>query len=224
MMEVTMMIKGIATTLAIAVGGALAAPTAVMKASSAAVNILVQDKNTDNWMTICSGSFVDLPLFKGEKVIVTAGHCVDGLPRNAYAAHLFNNDDVDLELVDYMFAWPIGDYAIFRVVEKDQNALKNIKPLKVAKTKLKVSDPVYMYSGPIGTVINYYEGYYSGKMGFVDSPTEVDDMDWVIMNSAPGSSGSIVLNKFGEAVGILVAGLGTDTKLFGAMLVDIPIN
>jgi len=219
----TKMIK-VATTLALALGVAAAAPSAVMKASQAAVNIMLQDKNTNNWMTICSGSFVDLPLFKGEKVIVTAGHCTDDLPNNAYSAHLFNKDDVDLELVDHMFAWPIGDYSIFRVVEKDQAAIKNIKPLKVGKKLSTPGEPVYMFSGPIGTVLNYYEGYYSGKMGFVDSPTVVDDMDWVIMNSAPGSSGSVVLNAKGEAVGILVAGFGTDTKLFGALLVDLPLN
>lgn len=220
----TKMIK-VATTLALALGMATAtAPSAVMRASQAAVNIMFQDKNTMSWMTICSGSFVDLPLFKGEKVIVTAGHCVDELPNNAYAAHLFNNDNVDLELVDYMFAWPIGDYAIFRVVQKDQAALKNIKPLKVGKRFSTPGEPVYMFSGPLGTVLNYYEGYYSGKMGWVDGPTEVDDMDWVVLNSAPGSSGSVVLNAKGEAVSILVAGFGPDTKLTGALLVDIPIN
>jgi S1-C subfamily serine protease len=212
------------TTLALALGIATAAPSAVMKASQAAVNIMLQDKNTNNWMTICSGSFVDLPLFKGEKVIVTAGHCVDDLPNNAYSAHLFNKDDVDLELVDHMFAWPIGDYAIFRVVEKDQAALKNIKPLKVGKKLSTPGEPVYMFSGPLGTVLNYYEGYYSGKMGWVDSPTSVDEMDWVIMNAAPGSSGSVVLNAKGEAVGILVAGMDTDVKLFGALLSDLPLN
>lgn len=216
--------KMIFSAVAAVMSIATAAPSAVMKASQAAVSIMLQDKNTDGWFTICSGSFVDLPLFPKEKVIVTAGHCVDGLPKNSYAATLYNNDTVDLELVDYMFAWPINDYAVFRVVEKDQKAIQNIKPVKVAKTKMTVGDPVYMFSGPIGTVVNYYEGYYSGKMGFNDQPTEVDGMDWVIIDSAPGSSGTVMLNKQGEAVGILVGGFDTTTKLFGAMLSDIPIN
>jgi len=210
-----------AVLIMVAAGLSLASmPKPVQLARQAAINIQWLDKNTEEWRAICSGSFVDLPGYPGEKMVLSAGHCVDDFPNGKYAAKLYNGDSVDLELVRNSFAWPIADYAIFRVA--DTRAVASIKPVKIATGKMKPSDPVYMWSGPIGTDINYYEGYYSGKMSFVDGPSSVDQMDWIVINSAPGSSGTVVLNAKGEGIGILVAGMSTDTKLDGAMLSEIP--
>ena len=221
-MKTKMISKFAASVLAFSFCVSAQAPSAIAKQRDAAVNILFFDKNSETWNAICSGSFTALNQFREEKVIVSAGHCVDDFPKGSYGAKLSNGDTIDLELIDHEFAWPVNDFAVFRVVSKDQDAVKYIKPVKVSSKPLTVDDKVFMWSGPIGTDVNFYSGYYSGKMSFVDYPSEVDLMDWVVINSAPGSSGTVVLNAKGEAIGILVAGFGSDTKLYGALLVEIP--
>lgn len=210
--------KKILTMMAFsAISTALAVPQAVMDARQAAVAILWLDKNAEKWNAICSGSFVKI---KGETFVLTAGHCVDEFPSGSYGAMLSNGDTVDLKIFNYAFFWPVADFTMFKVVDKDLDAVKDIKPLSIGKPLSTIGEPVYMWSGPLGTRINYYEGYYSGKMGFTTDTSDIDDMDWIVISATFGSSGTIVLNANGEAVGILAGGF--TENLTGTFIAEIP--
>lgn len=210
------MIFKIASAMVLATNVAMAIPKGVQEARQAAISLLWLDRNHEAWRAICSGSFIKI---NGQTYVLTAGHCVDEFPNGSYGAVMSNDDTVDLKLESYSFAWPIADYALFKVVDKDLEAIKNIKPLNVGTLLHTIGEQVFMWSGPLGTRINYYEGYYSGKMGFADSPSEIDDMDWVVISATFGSSGTVVLNADGEAVGVLVGGFD---GLVGTFLAELP--
>lgn len=200
----------------VSAGIAHAVPKGVQDAEKASISLLWLDKNHEAWRAICSGSLIKI----NEQIyILSAGHCVDEFPNGSYGAVLSNDDTVDLKLESYSFAWPIADYALFKVADKDLDAIKDVKPLNVGRPLKTIGEQVFMWSGPLGTRVNYYEGYYSGKMGFADQPSEIDDMDWVVISATFGSSGTVVLNADGEAVGILVGGFD---GLVGTFLAELP--
>ena len=198
--------------------GFTSVPRSVFDARSAAVNVaVIVDGNITN---ICSGSVVELE--RGPR-IVSAGHCV---------ADHFSGEEIDRQYVlvdtegnlypatveEFLFDPEVGndDYAIFR---SSFQYLADAIPL--ADEPLQTGDDVFAWSGPLGVDVILLRGYVSGRLQ-VEGGDVINGQWFVSMNSDGGSSGSVILNAEGEAVGVLVRGWNTKVKLYGAILSELP--
>lgn len=190
----------------------LALPYAVWGAADSSVRVFAA--TDDGFRAVCSGAAVELP--EGPRV-VSAGHCVDedGDTRAPYIAEDAVGRRYLLRLERFEKDWPRADYAVFRSTAA--YLLPTIKPAR----HVRVGEDAYVFTAPLGLKMFLSKGYVSGKL-YESFGGEVDGMYLVDLNSDGGSSGSIIVNRQGEALGILVAGFGTEVKLGGAIMAPLP--
>jgi hypothetical protein len=132
----------------------------------------------------CSGNYFK---YKRYKFIVTAAHCVD-------IGEIWADDGIDILKTETLWVDPKRDIAIVRPMGE----LYHTKP---AKFKINYDD------NKVGSIIRYV-GYPSdlGKMVFQGIIAKEDGINLVLQSFAlPGSSGSIIFDKKGRAVAVLVA-------------------
>ena len=140
----------------------------------------------------CSGANVALP--QGNR-IVTAGHCL--LRRTAYYAKDVrgNTYTLRLEAADRT----AHDYALFT-----SSAAYLLPALELAHLPAGIDDLVFMAAAPAALNLQLYRGYVTG---YAHPLSELAD-NWqgaliVDIGAAQGSSGGVVTNERGEALGIL---------------------
>ena len=140
--------------------------------------------------------------------VATCGHVVD-LPANMKEGHLIavTDDDVVYPVTEILAMDPARDSAIIRV-----KAPAPLTPLPLA-TEVMPGDPVWCFSDPSAKRGYYSEGIVSrftkrpfmrkngpaaaSGQAMAANPVWLEtDLDW-----APGSSGSALLDAFGNAVG-----------------------
>lgn len=202
-----------------------AAPPSILRAGLAAYNLWFRGENKTG--IICSGLSVETP--KGPRFL-TAGHCVDAVKEaiGLENASWFISSDPKGERLsavypeDYRHQWPEEDWALFRFSSTPDTLIPYCHSLPT------YGDTVYSWTGPLGALPILRIGYYSGRLHFPDDPEAerlVGGMHFVQTNGAPGSSGSGLLQVEDEKAcvwGIWVGGFTVQTKLDGALAVDLP--
>ena len=187
-----------------------ALPAPIAEDASSSVRIFAQASS--GVRAVCSGAVVALA--EGPRV-VSAGHCVEPELEAPFFAEDLNGNRYLLRLERSAYEWPTKDYAVFRSV-----AAYVLPALPVAET-VEVGDRAYVFTAPLGLKMFYSEGYVSGQL--FDSPGGAIDGMWLVsLNSDGGSSGSIIINAKGEALGILVGGFSPQIKLDGAIMAPLP--
>ena len=78
--------------------------------------------------------------------------------------------------------------------------IEGVVPIKISSNFPKIGDKVLIASGPFGygipgMMVPLFEGIYSGS-----TP---DDRDYYTLQVVPGSSGSVIVNQDGDAVGVV---------------------
>ncbi len=168
------------------------------QASNSVFNLVV-DKQS-----ICTATAVQG--FKGERVLLTAGHCARGLKNdsNVFAYDVNSHARYPVRLLESKFKWSdTVDYAVFGYTTA---AIPETSVLTTT-TVPNVGDPVTTTEGPLGFMPIFVRGYYAGRVYFADDPhNEVNGMYWIQLPAAPGSSGSPVFDSRGRVWGILVGG------------------
>lgn len=159
---------------------------------------------------ICSGGII-------RGYVVSAGHCVSDNPTGVYLARTTDGRLWPLRLVDYALAWPGADYALFRSPLAYLRRGYAIGSLEA----LRPGDAIYYWGSPLRIQTTYFAGYYSGRIHDPDVP-RIAGMALVIIAGDFGSSGSILLDSGGRAVGILVGGFSAEVKLHGVLAVPLP--
>ena len=175
------------------------------------VQILIENK-PGPYFPVCSGAVVDLG---DRKRIVSAAHCFQQGKRYYVRDHTGKVTPVQVERSD-----TVKDHAVLTGV-----AAQTLPAIPIADEPLKLGEVVFVWEAPISMNPIVGIGYYAGKGGSSDDPlaqAALGNRDYVVVNADVGASGSIVMNSEGEAVGILVAGLGPGTKLGGVSLAPMP--
>lgn len=209
----------------LAVAGVAAAaealPAAVVAARDSAVRILALTPT--GVRPICSGSVVALP--EGPRV-VSAGHCVDDAPEGRYLALDARGYRYVLTLERFVMAWPHADYAVFRSAAAHLLPALPLAPLRAPARgepeRCEVGEALYVWTAPLGLGLFLSHGYVAGVMDDYHTDDVIDGMVLVALNADKGSSGSVIVNARGEAVGILVGGFSPQSKLAGALMVPLP--
>lgn len=199
------------------------APNPVLLARQSAVQILMAVKGKQRAM--CSGAVV---MLKEGPRILTAGHCSQktSAADKTFDHASFSLLDADghvwpMRLERAEFHWPTADYSVFA-----SPAQYFLPALKVDRAPLQISEDVYSWSGPAGMNIMLFHGETTGVLHFPTDPTSeaaVGGMTYAAnLLTAPGASGSMVLNERGEATSILVGGFDPKVKLAGSFFAPIP--
>lgn len=187
-------------------------PSEIIKARrDSAVQVLVENR-PGPYFPVCSGAVVDLG---DKKRIVSAAHCFEQGKRYYVRDHTGKVTPVQVERID-----TIKDHAILTGV-----AAQTLPAIPIADELLEIGEVVFVWEAPLSMNPILGIGYYAGKGGSSDDPLaqiSLGDRDYVVVNADVGASGSIVMNTDGEAVGILVSGLGPDAKLGGVSLAPMP--
>lgn len=209
----------LSAALALTTLGAAQSPQAVVLARPSAVQIFV--KTTTNgkvsYRATCSGSVVRLE--RGARIL-SAGHCVDGREKTEFSALDYQGKMHDLTLEQFEMNWPKQDYAIFT-----SEATQTLPALNVAKVAPAIGDDVFSWSGPMGLGLMLFRGEISGQLSTPHDPSG-DEIAGMVYSAnlltAPGASGSVVLDRDGNAVYLLVGGWSVDTKLNGSFFSPLP--
>jgi len=140
-----------------------------------------------NYKTGGTGFLIDI---KG--YLVTNAHVVEGA-RNI-AVEKANGKDFNAEVV---FTDKERDIAILKI--RDQNYKPNGSiPYAISKSQVELAAPIFTLGYPKDDIV-YGEGYLSSKKGY-----HGDSLSCQIEISAnSGNSGSPILNKYGEVIGVL---------------------
>ena len=178
------------TMLALTAGHGQQPPAHVMES---AVTILRQNGAGESAHG-CSGAVVALP--QGNRVI-SAGHCTGNEYR--YYARDVSGTTYTLRLEEAVTNLPHGDYAIFKSV-----AAHLLPALEVGEPP-RLGDTVYTVSDPLDYGLLFFVGRYAGTF---NPPAGHAKENWrgsmvMDLSGARGSSGSIVVNQQGQAIGIL---------------------
>ena len=148
-----------------------------------------------NWHTNLAGGYAIAP-----DAVVTAYHVLENSPQNmqpgtGYPVIVRGEDDI-LPIASVLAADRGPDTVILRIPSKDLAAL----PLA---DKIAVGDAVYCLSDPFGQrgiftagIVNCLDGHAEGSGDKTAGRRLIVSTDW-----APGSSGSAVLDSFGNAAG-----------------------
>jgi len=126
--------------------------------------------------------------YKGKRFIITAAHVVD----NAGTIYV-GEKNIDVVEAKVVHVNKEKDIAVIIVEEN----LKSTKAIKFKKSKRKfIGEPIYHTGHPDGESWHLSEGIIT-KVGY----------DFIILNTFawPGSSGSVVFNDQGDAVGVVSA-------------------
>lgn len=142
----------------------------------------------------CSSSQIT---YKGKRFTMTNVHCCAAMP---------------VERADGNLAVIVGGELknILYVSQKNDLCLvepTSAKPLTIARGETLPDDKVYMMGYPFGTGPVFEEGVILAKyeiimVGFLNFYI----VDMITAMSFPGNSGSPVLNKYGQVIGLLFAG------------------
>lgn len=162
----------------------------------------------------CSGAVVD-------RVGVTAGHCVDDLePGDRVYVRDADGRVYNARLEESCFEWPRCDHALL------SGAFTYLLENHRLGTRPEIGELVQYTGGPYAAGLFRFTGTYVGP--FWDDPgmDRVHGLPLFNITAAPGSSGSIILNRMGDAVAILVGGAagggkGPSTLIFAIWLDEI---
>jgi len=134
--------------------------------------------------------------------LVTNAHVVEG----AKNVVVQNTKGIEFN-VKILYSDPVKDIAILKIVDFNFKPLAPI-PYSVSKNSADLAEPIFTLGYPREDIV-YGEGYLSSKTGF-----EGDTLSYQIEIAANrGNSGSPILNKNGEVIGIL-NGRQTNTEGF----------
>jgi hypothetical protein len=213
--------------LALSVGlGMSVAPPEVIRAQHAAVRFVSYNPNTGDYRAFCSGAVLE---FEGVRRVVGAGHCFadhkTGQPKSLRYVYIqdIRGNLYNITPESIVFVPDVGndDYAIFR------SAYSYLvkRPIKVAERVVEPGDRVFSWAAPHGFGLLLMHGYVMGRL---DSPIPnlgvVQGMWTLDINGEGGSSGSIILNGRGEAVGIHVRALVGNQRLTMAFMAELPYH
>ena len=131
--------------------------------------------------------------------IVTNAHVVGRASIGSYFITFYNGQQSEAKLA-YYDMWQ--DYAILMVAQQDIPA--EATQISFAKTPPKQNESVLVVGNTEGQDFSFHTGYVSG---LYEINGEMPQCSYVInLNSAGGASGSPVLNKKNEAIGVLYGG------------------
>jgi S1-C subfamily serine protease len=164
----------------------------------------------ESFRNICTASRVG----KNAPYWLTAAHCVDA-PEDI---QVFLNSEVPIEVVEFDRT---NDIAIFR-------ADKKVPALKLAGKAPKVGDEVIVTGFPLGSVHRMTTfGRVSSTLFAIPGDVENGEAQWLFymmfnVTVAPGNSGSAILNKRGEVVGVTQIAYGRGfSPIMGGSLFEI---
>ncbi|MBS1743329.1 MAG: trypsin-like peptidase domain-containing protein [Bacteroidetes bacterium] len=127
--------------------------------------------------------------------IVTNAHVV----KEAKHQLIVENSKGEQFLAEAAYVNSANDLAIIKIVDKEFKKLNPI-PYTIRKTNAKLGEQIFMLGFPKQEIV-YGEGYISAKNGF--------DMDTIYcqlsVSANEGNSGSPVINKNGELLGIITS-------------------
>ena len=192
-------------------GQELIASEIISERRDSAVQILVEQK-PGFYFPVCTGAVVELG---DKKRIISAAHCFEQGKRYYVRDHSGKITPVQIEQLN-----TIKDHAVLTGV-----AAQTLPAIPIAAEPLELGEVVFVWEAPISMDPIVGIGYYAGKGSSSDDPlahAALGNRDYVVVNADVGASGSVVMNAQGEAVGILVAGLGPSTKLGGVSLAPMP--
>jgi serine protease Do len=127
--------------------------------------------------------------------IVTNAHVV----REATHHLIVENSKGEQFLSEAVYINNDNDLAVLKVIDKDFKKLPPL-PYSIKKTNAKLGEQVFMLGYPKQEIV-YGEGYVSAKNGF-----QLDTIYCQLNTSAnEGNSGSPVINKSGELIGIVTS-------------------
>ena len=186
------------------------APNPVVSARQSVVSIV--KPTPDGWRRVCSGAIVLLQ--EGPRV-VTAGHCV-------------TNASVAVQDIDGR-VWPAGvERHEFNptIGERDYAVLTTPLQYLVPGIRKALEPPawgadLFAWSSPLGIAPILMGGMYAGRV-LTGRSEPFDGMMLVTMNGDHGSSGSVILDARGRAVGIVARAFTQQSILKGLLLSELP--
>lgn len=144
----------------------------------------------ESFRNICTASRIG----KSEPMWLTAAHCVDA----PEGIQVFLNSEVPIEVVEFDRS---NDISVFR-------AEKKVPALRLAGKAPKVGDEVIVTGFPLGSVHRMTTfGRVSSTLFAIPGEHGTGEPAWMFymmfnVTVAPGNSGSAILNKRGEIVGV----------------------
>lgn len=177
----------------------------ILNAYNSAVSIVGEDRAHE-----CGGGVVNIA---GQFVVLTASHCVKD-PEQVYAVST-GGYTYKLKLEKVLH---VPNTAIDVAILTHDSLETRFSALAIASS-LVVGDDLYMWQQPLQVQLLLTRGLYGGltDTGWAN----IQRAHYVDIPSAPGSSGSILLNEYGEIVGVYTLGLNHQTTLPGGFFITI---
>lgn len=126
--------------------------------------------------------------------LVTNFHVVE----NARYVAVQNSQGKDLE-AKVVFTDPSRDIAILKIVDKTYTIPASI-PYSIKKSATDIAEPIFSLGYPRNDIV-YGEGYLAAKTGYDGDTLSLQ----ISINANRGNSGSPIINKNGEIIGVLNA-------------------